>query len=75
MGTGGANGEHGMTRADRWLAAIAMTGVGATVAGLRLVWMLLTAPVSVAVPSSLPHEVVAAGQWVWQLAQRLLEWL
>ena len=65
-----------MTRADRWLTGIAITGVGATMAGLRLVWMLLTAPGAVAaLPAALPHEAVAVGRWVWQLVQHVAEWL
>jgi hypothetical protein len=65
-----------MTRGERWLAGIAATGVLATIAGVGLVWLLLTSPERAAsVPAAVPHEVVAMGQWVWHWAQRLAEWL
>ena len=53
-----------------------MTGVMATVAGVGLVWVLLTAPEQAAsLPAAVPHEVVAMTTWIWQLAQRLAGWL
>lgn len=65
-----------MTRAERWLTMIAVTGVGATIAGLRLVWMVVTAPSAIAaLPAGVPHQLVAAGHWVWHLVQRVVEWL
>ena len=68
--------RHRMTWGERCLTGIAMTGVMATMAGVGLVWLLMTAPEQAAsVPGAVPREVAAVGQWVWHLAQRLAGWL
>ena len=65
-----------MNRLERWVTAIAIAGLAASVIAVALFSLLLTAPQSAAaVPGASHVGLAGVGQWVLHLVQVVARWL